>query len=153
MDTTLEENCRPVKKEKRSFLPELRMLSKQLEKTESDLAVFWKMNPAMLMTIKNNEIYRMNPAWEENLGYTEENLNSKRIFDIVHEEDRVKLYITLTQLREGSAAQTIILRCKHKVKDDWIYVKTSLSFDSDSDTIFCTAWPLFNKCKDCPFLT
>lgn len=153
MTPTLEENRRPVKKEKRSFLPELRAMSKHLEELESDMAAFWKMNPALLMLIRDNKISRINPAWEEHLGYEQDCIINKTIYDIVHEKDRVKLFDTIYKLKNESQPQTAIVRCKHYKKDEWTFVKISLSYDSSSESMFCTGWPLLSKCSDCPFLT
>lgn len=153
MPTILEENYRPVKKEKRSLLPELRALSKHLEELESDMAAFWKMNPALLMLIRDDKISRINPAWETHLGYSQEYIIDKTIYDLVNEKDRVKLFDTIHKLKTGDQPQTVIFRCRHHEKDEWTFVKMSLSYDSSSDSVFCTGWPLLSKCNDCPFLT
>jgi PAS domain S-box-containing protein len=153
MPTTLEENCRPVKKEKRSLLPELRALSRHLEELESDMAAFWKMNPALLMLIRDNKISRINPAWELHMGYTQEYIIDKTVYDLVHQKDRVKLFDTIHKLKNESQPQTVIVRCRHYEKDEWTFVKMSLSYDSSSESVFCTGWPLLSKCNDCPFLT
>ena len=152
MTTILEENCRPVKKEKRSLLPELRILSKHLEQLESDMAAFWKMNPALLMLVRNNKIARINPAWQTNLGYAQDYIIDKTIYDLIHEKDRSKLFDTIDKLKNESQPQTVIVRYKQFEKDEWTFVKMSLSYDSSSDSIFCTGWPLLSKCNDCPFI-
>lgn len=153
MTPILEENYRPVKKEKRSLLPELRALSKHLEELESDMAAFWKMNPALLMLVRNNKISRINPAWQDNLGYEQDYIINKTVYDLVHEKDRGKLFDIIDKLKNESQPQTVIVRCKHYEKDEWTFVKMSLSYDSSSDSVFCTGWPLLSKCNDCPFLT
>lgn len=153
MTPILEENYRPVKKEKRSLLPELRALSKHLEELESDMAVFWKMNPALLMLVKGNKISRINPAWQDYFGYEQDYIINKTVYDLVHEKDRSKLFDTIDKLKNESQPQTVIVRCKHYEKDEWTFVKMSLSYDSSSDSVFCTGWPLLSKCNDCPFLT
>lgn len=152
MTTILEENCRPVKKEKRSLLPELRILSKHLEQLESDMAAFWKMNPALLMLVRNNKIARINPAWQTNLGYAQDYIIDKTIYDLIHEKDRSKLFDTIDKLKNESQPQTVIVRYKQFEKDEWTFVKMSLSYDSSSDSMFCTGWPLLSKCNDCPFI-
>lgn len=152
MPTILEENRRPVKKEKRSLLPELRELSKHMEELESDMTAFWKMNPALLMLIRNNKISRINPAWEDQLGYAQEYVLNKTIYELVHEKDRAKLIDIVDKLESDGAQQSTIIRFKRYKKDEWIFVKMSLSCDSSSDSVFCTGWPLLSKCNDCPFL-
>ena len=152
MITILEENCRPVKKEKRSLLPELRILSKHLEQLESDMAAFWKMNPALLMLVRNDKITKINPAWQVSLGYSQDYLIDKSICELVHEEDRKKLLDTIDKLKNEEQPQTIIVRYKQFEKDEWTFVKMSLSYDASSDSMFCTCWPLLSKCNDCPFL-
>ena len=152
MITILEENCRPVKKEKRSLLPELRILSKHLEQLESDMAAFWKMNPALLMLVRNDKITKINPAWQVSLGYSQDYLIDKSICELVHEEDRKKLLYTIDKLKNEEQPQTIIVRYKQFEKDEWTFVKMSLSYDASSDSMFCTGWPLLSKCNDCPFL-
>lgn len=152
MITILEENCRPVKKEKRSLLPELRILSKHLEQLESDMAAFWKMNPALLMLVRNDKITKINPAWQVSLGYSQDYLIDKSICELVHEEDRKKLLDTIDKLKNEEQPQTIIVRYKQFEKDEWTFVKMSLSYDASSDSMFCTGWPLLSKCNDCPFL-
>jgi PAS domain S-box-containing protein len=152
MITILEENCRPVKKEKRSLLPELRILSKHLEQLESDMAAFWKMNPALLMLIRHDKITKINPAWQNNLGYSQDYLIDKSICELVHEKDREKLLDTIDKLKNENQPQTVIVRYKQFEKDEWTFVKMSLSYDSSSSSMFCTGWPLLSKCNDCPFL-
>lgn len=152
MPAILEENRHIVKKEKRSLLPELRALSKHLEELESDMAAFWKMNPALLMLIRDGDIIRINPAWEKYLGYTQENIINNSIYDLVNEKDKNKLSDALFKIKNESQSQMVIVRCKHYEKDEWTSVKMSLSYDSSSDSVFCTGWPLLSKCNDCPFL-
>jgi PAS domain S-box-containing protein len=151
MPIILEENRRPVKKEKRSLLPELRALSNQLEELESDMTTFWKMNPALLMLIREGEIMRINPAWEKYLGYTQDDIIDNTIYDLVSVNDRGKLLDVMLKLKTDSKAQYVIVRFKHFEKDEWTHVKMSLSYDSSSDSVFCTGWPLLYKCNDCPF--
>jgi PAS domain S-box-containing protein len=153
MSSTLEENCRPVKKEKRSLLPELRALSKHLEQLESDMAAFWKMNPALLMLARSEKIARINPAWEDALGYKQDFIINKTIYDLVHTADRSKLADTIDKLKNESQPQTVVVRYRHYEKEEWTYVKMSLSYEPSSESLFCTSWPLFSKCNDCPFLT
>jgi PAS domain S-box-containing protein len=152
MPATLEENCRIVKKEKRSLLPELRALSKHLEELESDMAAFWKMNPALLMLIREGSIVRINPAWEKHLGYTQENIIDNSIYDLVNEKDKHKLSTALLKIKSANQSQMVIVRCRHYEKDEWTFVKISLSYDPSTDSVFCTGWPLLSKCNDCPFL-
>lgn len=152
MIAILEENCRPVKKEKRSLLPELRILSKHLEQLESDMAAFWKMNPALLMLVRHDKITKINPAWQVSLGYSQDYLIDKSICELVHEKDRKKLLDTIDKLKNEEQPQTIIVRYKQFEKDEWTFVKMSLSYDASSDSMFCTGWPLLSKCNDCPFL-
>jgi PAS domain S-box-containing protein len=152
MPTTLEENHRPVKKEKRSLLPELRELSKHMEELESDMTAFWKMNPALLLLIREGSIVRINPAWEKYLGYTQDSIVDTTIYPLVHEKDRDKLLDTMLKLKTYKQTQMVIVRCKHYEKDEWTSVKMSLSYDPGSDSVFCTGWPLLSKCNDCPFL-
>ncbi len=152
MPTILEENCRPVKKEKRSLLPELRALSNQMEELESDMTAFWKMNPALLMLIREGVIVRINPAWEKYLGYTQDYIIDNTIYDLVNANDRGKLLDVMLKLKTESKSQSVIVRFKHYGKDEWTSVKMSLSYDPGSDSLFCTGWPLLSKCNDCPFL-
>lgn len=152
MPTILEENRRPVKKEKRSLLPELRELSKHMEELESDMTAFWKMNPALLMLIRNNKISRINPAWEAQLGYAQEYVLNKTVYDLIHEKDRSKLIDVINKLESRGDQQSTVIRFKHSEKDEWILVKMSLSCDSGTDSVFCTGWPLLSKCNDCPFI-
>ena len=153
MPTTLEENRRTVKKEKRSLLPELRELSKHLEEVESDMSIFWKMNPALLMLIRNNKVSRVNPSWESYFGYSQEEISGKPLYGLLHEQDRVKIFDVLHTLKTDTQPQTTIARFKHNEKDDWTFVRMSLSYTSDGDLVFFTGWPLLHKCNECPFLT
>ncbi len=148
----LEEKTKVVKKEKKSFLPELRQLSDQLMEVESELSAFWQLNPAMLMLVKNNKIQKINPAWETILGYDQEYLENKSIFDLPHAEDREKIYNCISKLKDTREAQNTIVRCLNNKTKEWHFIKCIVSYDSPSDTIFCTAWPLKAKCADCPYL-
>lgn len=116
------------------------------------MAAFWKMNPALLMLVRNNKIARINPAWQTNLGYAQDYIIDKTIYDLIHEKDRSKLFDTIDKLKNESQPQTVIVRYKQFEKDEWTFVKMSLSYDSSSDSIFCTGWPLLSKCNDCPFI-
>lgn len=153
MPTTLEENRRIVKKEKRSLLPELRELSKHLEEVESDMSIFWKMNPALLMLIRDNKVSRVNPSWEAYFGYSQEEIVDKTLYELLHEQDRVKIFDVLHNLKTAIQPQTTIARFKHNEKDKWTFVRMSLSYTPDADLVFLTGWPLIHKCNECPFLT
>ena len=116
------------------------------------MAAFWKMNPALLMLIREGSIVRINPAWEKYLGYTQDNISDNSIYDLVNEKDRDKLLDVMFKIKSVNQSQMVIVRCKHYEKDEWTFVKMSLSYDSSSDSVFCTGWPLLSKCNDCPFL-
>lgn len=149
---TIEEKFTPVKKEKKSFLPELRQLSSHLMEVESELAAFWQLNPAMLMLVKNNKIQKVNPAWETMLGYTQDDLENLSVFDLVHPEDKEKVYNHISKLKDTAESQSFIIRCKNNKNKEWNFIKCIVSYEDSSDTLFCTAWPLMAKCADCPFL-
>jgi PAS domain S-box-containing protein len=153
MPTILEENRRTVKKEKRSLLPELRELSKHMEELESDMSAFWKMNPALLMLIREGLISRINPAWEKYLGYAQEDIIGSNLYKLINTEDRDNLLEVMLKLKTESKPQLVIVRFKHCKKDEWTFIKMSLSYDPSSDSVFCTCWPLLSKCNDCPFLS
>lgn len=116
------------------------------------MAAFWKMNPALLMLVRHDKITKINPAWQVSLGYSQDYLIDKSICELVHEKDRKKLLDTIDKLKNEEQPQTIIVRYKQFEKDEWTFVKMSLSYDSSSDSMFCTGWPLLSKCNDCPFL-
>ena len=117
------------------------------------MAAFWKMNPALLMLARSEKIARINPAWEDVLGYKQDFIINKTIYDLVHTGDRSKLADTIDKLKNESQPQTVVVRYRHYEKEEWTYVKMSLSYEPSSESLFCTSWPLFSKCNDCPFLT
>ena len=151
MNAYLEEKEIQVKKEKRSFIPKLRMLSNQLAEIESELSLFWKLNPAILITIKNGKIIRCNPSVTRELGYEEELLQNQKLIDIVHPDDRKKTFLVLNALKNKLEMQEVVLRLGSSSKESWIFAKISLSYEPKSNTIFCTAFPLKAKCQDCPY--
>ena len=148
----LEEKSKPVKKEKKSFLPELRELSSHLMEVESELSAFWQMSPLLHMLVKEGIVQKVNPAWYELLGYNKADIENKSVFCIVHPEDAEKLYLGISKLKDTRESQNFVVRCKNNKNQEWNFVRCMVSYDPSSDTIFCTGWPLLAKCADCPFL-
>lgn len=151
MQTILEEETINVKAEKQSFLPKLRKMSMQLSALESDLSMFWNSSAAMLIIEKNGSIINYNPSFLKNTGLTDYYINSNNLISITHPIDRKKLFLSLNSLRNKLENQEIVVRIASLINPDWIYVKMSLSYDADSNTTFCIATSLKNKCLNCPF--
>ena len=151
MKSPLVEDEITVKKEKRSFLPKLRVLSDQLVEIESELSLFWKLNPALFFIIRKGKIMKYNPAVMQEFVCAEAELIGSRLIDIIHPSDSDAMNIILSVTINKLKTQEAILRIGNRSKESWIFSNISLSYVPESDTIFCTAFPLKSKCIGCPY--
>jgi PAS domain S-box-containing protein len=81
---------------------------------------------------------RLNPAWEKTLGFTREELQSKKMFEFVHPED---LERTLAQnLRVRSGGQALAFENRYRCKDgSYKWLLWSATADLEHQVIYSVA--------------
>jgi PAS domain S-box-containing protein len=64
---------------------------------------FWQITPDLLGILKANGVFeRVNPAWFTVLGWTEEEVQSVSIFELLHPDDREPTRVGFEYLKEGN---------------------------------------------------
>jgi PAS domain S-box-containing protein len=91
-----------------------------------------------LLCIANTDGYflRLNPSWERVLGYTTEELLSKRLPDFVHPDDRERTHQAISTLASKEKATSFENRCRCK---DGSYRWFEWSANSDGNLIYAAA--------------
>ncbi len=85
-----------------SYIPRLRELTYQLERSERDLQAFWNLSPDLfLITDRDHRILKANPAWKNCLGYLPEQVIGTSYRDYLHPEDREVADAASQQLEHG----------------------------------------------------
>jgi PAS domain S-box-containing protein len=81
---------------------------------------------------------RLNPAWEKTLGFSSEELQSKKMFDFVHPEDRER---TLDQNRHvRSGGQALAFENRYRCKDgSYKWLLWSATADLERQVIYSVA--------------
>ena len=81
---------------------------------------------------------RLNPAWEKTLGFSREELQSKKMFDFVHPEDRER---TLDQNRRvRSGGQALAFENRYRCKDgSYKWLLWSATADLERQEIYSVA--------------
>jgi PAS domain S-box-containing protein len=91
-----------------------------------------------LLCIANTDGYfqRLNPSWERVLGYTTEELLSKRLLDFVHPDDRDRTRQAISTLASQEKVTSFENRCRCK---DGAYRWFEWSANSDGNLIYAAA--------------
>lgn len=126
---------------KKSAIPRLRQLLNDQIRIDSTISAFWSQAPVLMAVVQNGKIQEHNPAWNTVLEYSDNDLFEKCIMDIVHPDDITTVNEAVDSLRNGAKCQTFIARCKHSKKGHWLSLKWSVSYEPETDTLFCTSWP------------
>jgi PAS domain S-box-containing protein len=81
---------------------------------------------------------RLNPAWEKTLGFTREELQSKKMFDFVHPEDRERTLEQNQKVRSGG--QALAFENRYRCKDgSYKWLLWSATADLDHQVIYSVA--------------
>ena len=111
----LEEGVRQrtAKLEDASRLLEQRM--QEIKAAREELDRFFSLSPDLLCIADHTGRFtRVNPAWEEALGWTPEELTSTPYADFVHPDDRAATSVETTQLSKGGTTFNFENRYRHK---------------------------------------
>ena len=90
---------------------------------------------------------RVNPAWENTLGYTHEELRSKPYLDFVHPEDRGSTIFEAQKLTAG--AQSISFENRYRAKDGsykWLLWNATPS--AEEQLIYCVARDITDRKRE-----
>ena len=98
-----------------SDITKLKQVESQLQIQIQHLAIFFN-SSAALHCILNNKGYfiKMNPLWEEILGYSLDELMAKPYLHFVHPDDRMATIQAVTKLGKVSISLKFINRYRHK---------------------------------------
>lgn len=81
---------------------------------------------------------KLNPAWEATLGWSREELQSQRLFDFVHPDDRERTLEQNRKVREGG--QAIHFENRYRCKDgSYKWLLWNSTADLDRQAIFAVA--------------
>jgi PAS domain S-box-containing protein len=81
---------------------------------------------------------RLNPAWEKTLGFSSEELQSKKMFDFVHPEDRERTLDQNRQVRSGG--QALAFENRYRCKDgSYKWLLWSATADLERQVIYSVA--------------
>ncbi len=58
-----------------------------------------------LLEIFSGTLVRVNPAWQKALGYTQQSLDGRKLFELIPDEDRLEVTAALAQVSQGSIAR------------------------------------------------
>jgi PAS domain S-box-containing protein len=115
----------------------LRRLADELRVREAELRRIFAVTPDILAVVSPDGWFsRVNPAFSELLGWTEEELRSRPILEFVHEADRAATQTELRRLASGATAQRFLNRYRHRGGG---YRWLSWNASADPETGFITA--------------
>jgi PAS domain S-box-containing protein len=81
---------------------------------------------------------RLNPAWEKTLGFSREELQSRRMFEFVHPEDREDTLAQNQKVRNG--AQALAFENRYRCKDgSYKWLLWNATADLDHQLIYSVA--------------
>jgi len=81
---------------------------------------------------------RLNPAWEKTLGFSREELQSRRMFEFVHPEDREDTLAQNQKVRNG--AQALAFENRYRCKDgSYKWLLWNATADLDHQVIYSVA--------------
>ena len=90
-------------------------LENQVEQRSHERSVFWQLTTDLLGVL-NGEGYfeKSNPAWQTVLGWSEEEVRTMSIFELLHPDDRENTRGGFTRLTQGTPAVNFVnrYRCK-----------------------------------------
>jgi len=88
----------------------------RLRRVSAESARFWELSSDLLCTAGFDGFFRrLNPAWEQTLGWTLEELRSRPLFEFVHPDDRERTAAEAARL--SSADETINFENRYRCKD------------------------------------
>lgn len=105
-------------------------------------------NSLELMCIANTDGYflRLNPKWEQILGYTDEELKSKPFIEFVHPEDKEATIAEASKLARGH--KTISFTNRYRKKDgNYLWLEWSSAVEVHSGLLYATARNITEEVK------
>ncbi len=88
-----------------------------------ELERFFSINLDLLCIVDiEGHFIKLNKAWEEVLGYSEEELKGRKIFDFIHKEDIEDTIAAMGQLQEGKKVTSFTNRYRC-VNDEYRYIE------------------------------
>lgn len=137
----LDENGNLIK-----FFGTLQDITEQVQLT-TQLDSFFN-NSLELMCIANTDGYflRLNPKWEQILGYQEEELKSKPFIEFVHPEDKEATIAEANKLAEGH--KTINFTNRYRKKDgSYLWLEWTSGVEVHSGLLYATARNITEEVK------
>ncbi len=118
---------------------ELRRAKEVAEEASEGLGPFFRVSLDMLCIAGMDGFFKkINPAFGETLGYSEEELLGKPFLDFVHEEDRAKTIGAVEQLGSGKMLANFENRYRHR-DGHYLWIEWNSAPDPDSGRLFAAA--------------
>lgn len=94
---------------------EARRLRRERERLQAELDRFFALSSDMLCVLdREMRLRRINPAFEETLGYPLDEVIGRRLYQIVESEDWDPVATSLNRLQVGEGGERFTCRCRHR---------------------------------------
>ncbi len=104
----------------------------ELRRREAELARIFAVTPDLLgLSSTDGHLKRVNPAFTDVLGYSEQELLAMQYIDIVHPDDRAPAQREMKRLAEGAETRQFVVRLRRK-DGEWVRVSWNASIDPES---------------------
>ncbi|BDS13719.1 PAS domain S-box protein [Aureispira anguillae] len=111
----------------------------EIEERGAELDRFFNLSMDMISVVTpDGYIKRINPAFSKALGYTEEELFSKPLLDLIHPEDLKGTRNQFTRLMEGDDIMNIENRCRTK-NNEYRWMSWRIVLDKERQLIYSIA--------------
>jgi PAS domain S-box-containing protein len=105
--------------------------------TSHELKLTWDITPDLLGVInRDGAMERSNPAWQTEMGWSANELRSRRVLDFIHPEDSQRMRGTLATLSDGQPTLRFESRFRHK---DGSWRTLSWTAAPYGESIYCVA--------------
>jgi PAS domain S-box-containing protein len=119
----------------------------RVEAKSAEFEHFFTTSLDLFAVVANDGTFRrINPRWEDTLGYPPEEITGKSFVDFLHPDDASSSRKNIVELRSGAEPQTLVHRFRAK---DGSYrdIEWRAIYSRDDDTIFAAARDISGRIK------
>lgn len=132
-----------------SQLDKLRVLTEELTEEDTKLQLFFTLSPDMFcIADRQGDLITVNDAWTRILGWSEEELMSHTLLDLVHPDDIARTKAIMAHMSDHDIIR-FHNRYKMKDKNDYVVLEWSATKWTDGLT-YAAARPVPEECMKCP---